>query len=191
MKRTKILTLLTAILFIVVFVSSCANEKSDAGPHRLEILFLGHENNQNHDSELLANTLLKEYFRSGINISFTTDLDDLNKDNLSNYDGLIVYANHDNIGDAQEKALLGFVRGGKGLIALHSASFCFRNSDEIVEMIGGQFKSHEYDTIRTEILDSQHPVMEGIPSFSTLDETYVHDKLSPNIEVLTEKKAID
>jgi type 1 glutamine amidotransferase len=54
-------------------------------------------------------------------------------------------------------------------------------------MIGGQFKSHKYDTIQTVILKPDHEVMKGIPAFSTLDETYVHDKLSDKIEVLTER----
>lgn len=147
----------------------------------MEILFLGHKNNQHHNSENLAGILLREYFKSGINISFTANPDDLNKDNLSHYDGLIVYANHDSISKSQEEALLDYVRGGKGLIALHCASFCFRNSDEVVEMIGGQFKSHKYDTIQTVILKPEHEVMKGIPAFSTLDETYVHDKLSDKI----------
>jgi hypothetical protein len=37
----------------------------------------------------------------------------LNKDNLSHYDGLIIYANHDSISKSQEEALLDYVRGGK------------------------------------------------------------------------------
>ena len=178
---------LAVLASLIIFVGSCKNETSDKGPRRLEILFLGHKNNANHNSEKLAHTLSQEYFKSGINISFTSDPDDLNKENLSDYDGLIIYANHDTITPSQESALLDYVRGGKGLIALHSASFCFRNSDEVVEMIGGQFKSHKYDTIQTVILKPDHEVMAGITPFATLDETYVHDKISPNIEVLTER----
>src|SRR5690606_41372591 len=71
--------------------------------------------------------------------------------------------------------------------ALHSASFCFSNNDEVVEMIGGQFKSHKFDTIQNVILKPNHEVMKGITAFKTLDETYVHDKLSPNIAVLGER----
>src|SRR5690606_21544180 len=76
---------------------------------------------------------------------------------------------------------------GKGFIPLHSASFCFRNSPAVVELIGGQFKSHKYDSFPATILQPDHPVMKGISSFVTLDETYVHDKISTNIEVLTER----
>ncbi|OYX28811.1 MAG: hypothetical protein B7Z06_00610 [Flavobacteriales bacterium 32-35-8] len=190
MPHKKIWLQLAIVMSFGILLSSCkskTNEPVDDTPKRMEILFLGHKNNSNHDSQKLASILLKEYFRSGINISFTDNPDDLNKENLDQYAGLILYGNHDTITPSQEKALLDYVKGGKGLIALHSASFCFRNSDEVVEMIGGQFKSHKYDTIQNMILKPNHEVMKGITAFKTLDETYVHDKLSPNIEVLAER----
>src|SRR5690606_36545087 len=181
---------LAFVTALCAFISACNNKKSETAdntPKRMEILFLGHKNNTNHDSHKLAGILSREYFRSGINLSFTDNPDDLNKENLSHYAGLVVYANHDTISAPQAEALLEYVRGGKGLIALHSASFCFRNNDEVVEMIGGQFKSHGYDTIQNTILKPEHEVMKGITAFKTLDETYVHDKISPNIEVLAER----
>jgi uncharacterized protein len=159
----------------------------NSGPRRLEILFLGHVNNRGHNSERLAEIFTKEYFKEGINITFTTKPDDLNEMNLSNYDGLIVYANHDTISRSQEHALIEFVKGGKGFIPLHCASWCFRNSNEVVELIGGQFKSHKYDSFPAVITQPAHPVMRGISSFTTLDETYVHDKISKNIQVLSER----
>lgn len=176
------LILLLSDLFSATLIFAAPN-----GPHRLEILFLGHKNNTNHNSERLADILTKEYFKDGINITFTNEPNDLNELNLSKYDGLIVYANHDTISRSQEKALLEFVRGGKGFIPLHSASFCFRNSNEVVEMIGGQFKSHRYDSFPAVIIKPEHPVMKDVTSFVTRDETYVHDKISKNIEVLSER----
>ena len=178
---------LVIILFVSVLISAFIKKNSASSPRRLEILFLGHKNNQSHNSEKLASIFSKEYFKGGINISFTTNPDDLNEANLSGYDGLILYANHDTISKSQEKALLDFVRGGKGFIPLHCGSFCFRNSPEVVEMIGGQFKSHRYDSFPAIILKPQHQVMQGITSFTTLDETYVHSKISKEIEVLTER----
>lgn len=174
----------TALILLLAWVSCGVR---DDGPGRLEILFLGHDTNRHHNSEMLADILLKEYFKDGINITFTTNPDDLNEDNLGHYDGLILYANHDSITQSQETALLGFVRGGKGFIPLHCASFCFRNSPEVVKLIGGQFKSHKYDSFPAVITQPAHPVMKGIASFTTLDETYVHDKISDDIEVLSER----
>ena len=178
---------LVVIFSITVLVSAITKSDPVSPPRRLEILFLGHKNNQAHNSEKLASIFNKEYFKSGINITFTTNPDDLNESNLAFYDGLILYANHDTISKSQEKALLSFVRGGKGFIPLHCGSFCFRNSPEVVEMIGGQFKSHKYDSFPATIIKPQHEVMKGISSFTTLDETYVHTKISSAIEVLTER----
>jgi type 1 glutamine amidotransferase len=139
MMKKKILTVFAAFLLAIIFSAATTKKPADNPPRRLEILFLGHKNNRNHNSERLADILTKEYFKNGINISFTSEPNDLNDKNLENYDGLIVYANYDTISASQEKALLKFVRSGKGFIPLHSASWCFRNSAEVVEMIGGQF----------------------------------------------------
>jgi uncharacterized protein len=185
-KKTLSIAIL-AFSAIVFFVAATTIRKPANPPRRLEILFLGHKNNRNHNSELLADIMTKEYFKTGINITFTTEPDDLNEKNLKKYDGLIVYANHDTISASQASALLDFVRSGKGFIPIHSASFCFRNNAEVVEMIGGQFKSHKYDSFPATIIKAGHPVMQGISSFKTKDETYVHDKISKTIEVLTER----
>ena len=159
MKKKKFLILFVTVSLAVVFSAAITKKSPENPPRRLEILFLGHKNNRAHNSERLADIMTKEYFKSGINISFTTEPGDLNEKNLAHYDGLIVYANHDTISTSQEKALLSFVRSGKGFIPLHSASFCFRNSAEVVEMIGRQFKSHKYDSFPAVITKPEHPVM--------------------------------
>jgi uncharacterized protein len=174
------------MLLVIVFVLTTAFNHFNQ-PRRVEILFLGHKTNQHHNSELLADILAREYFKDGINITFTTNLDHLNKENLDQYDGLILYANHDSITASQERSLLDFVRSGKGFVPIHCASWSFRNSDEVVELIGGQFKSHKYDSFPAVIIKPDHAVMKGVSSFFTKDETYVHDKLSKNIEVLSER----
>jgi putative membrane-bound dehydrogenase-like protein len=155
-------------------------------PRRLEILFLS-DTIEHHDGAALAGILSREYTRQGINITYASDPDDLLRNDLEQYDGLILYANYSSITSPQENALLHFVRSGKGFIPLHCASYCFRNSDEVVEMIGGQFKSHGQGSFPAVIIRPDHPVMKDVPAFSTIDETYNHDKISKNIEVLTER----
>lgn len=176
---------LAILLFAMLFTAG--THKSSDIPRRLEILFLGHKTNKHHDSEKLADILSKEYFKDGINITFTDNESSLNEKNLSNYDGLIVYANYDSIAPSQAKALLDFVKTGKGFIPIHCASYCFRNSPEVVDMIGGQFLKHKVDTFSSVIIKPDNPVMKDVASFVTKDETYVHDKISKNIVVLTER----
>jgi len=185
MKRS-ILFALAACVVAAVCLYSCQTPETDNKPRRLEILFLGHKS-KHHDSEKLAEILSQEYFKKGINITYTTNPDDMLREDFKLYDGLIVYANHDSITPAQEKALLDYVRSGKGFIPLHCASWCFRNSPEVVDLIGGQFKTHQYDSFKAVIVKPDHPVMKNVPAFTTTDETYVHDKLSNKIEVLTER----
>ncbi|HRN57990.1 MAG TPA: ThuA domain-containing protein, partial [Agriterribacter sp.] len=185
MKRNIRFSLLCIFCFAVLF-NACSLQEKDDKPRRLEILFLGHQG-KHHDSEKLAELLSQEYFKKGINITYTTNPDDLLKEEMKLYDGLLLYANHDSITVPQEKALLEYVRSGKGFIPLHCASWCFRNAPEVVELIGGQFKTHQYDSFTAVIVKPDHPVMKDVPAFTTEDETYVHDKISKNIEVLTER----
>src|SRR5215207_2513154 len=103
MQQKKFLTLVVTISLALFFIAASTYQVTDT-PRRLEVLFLGHQNNRSHNSERLADILAKEYFKDGINITFTTRPDELNEENLNKYDGLIVYANHDTISASQEKA---------------------------------------------------------------------------------------
>lgn len=153
---------------------------------RLEILLLGNDS-KHHDSEKFAEIISQDFFKNGINISYTTDPNDLNEENLSKYDGLMIYSNHDQIKPDLEKALLNYVKSGKGFIPVHCASFCFQNSAAYIDLVGGQFKSHKTGEFSATIVDAQHPVTKGVTPFKTWDETYVHDKLAKDIHVLTER----
>ena len=179
------LLLLSCLLLFACGESTTKDRRSD-GPRRVEILFLGHES-QHHHSEKLMPLLANPLFRKGINLTYTSDPDDLNADYLSYFDGVMIYANHDEITSAQEKALRDFVEGGRALIPLHSASFCFRNSDWFVKAVGGQFKSHGVGDFTVDIIDASHPVMDGVSEFETWDETYVHSQLNPDMTVLMER----
>ncbi|WP_188504337.1 PVC-type heme-binding CxxCH protein [Parapedobacter pyrenivorans] len=184
----KNLTRMLFLALIPLFLWNCGGQRNrDDGPRRLELFFLGHAS-KHHDSELLADILAQEYFTEGINITYSNDPEELTRKDLQRYDGLIVYANHDSISPAQEKALLDYVASGKGFIPLHSASYCFRNSPEVVALIGGQFKSHGGGAFSAEIVKPDHPAMEGVTAFETeWDETYVHDHIADDIVVLMER----
>ncbi|MET4083752.1 putative membrane-bound dehydrogenase-like protein [Pedobacter sp. UYP30] len=193
MKKILILLFISGLFFL-----SCANkrkltdtsgttDKPTESARRAEVLFLGNEG-RHHDSGKYAPWLAIELFKSGINLTYTTDLNDLNEENLAKYDGLIIYANHDSIAPSQEAALKNFVENGKGLIPLHSASGCFHNSEWYIKAIGGQFASHGNGSFTSHTLKPSHPVMKGVAEFTTTDETYVHKKLNPDIEVLMERE---
>lgn len=159
-------------------------------PKRLELLFLGHDS-KHHNSEVLASIMSKQYFKKGINITYTNNINDLNEKTLKPYDGLILYANYDTISKNQATALLDFVKNGKGFIPLHCASYCFRNDPAVVKMIGGQFKEHGYDSFPSIFKDTTSPLLNNVVPFYTKDETYIHTLLNPSIKVITERKQGD
>lgn len=132
---------------------------------------------------MLASALSKE----GIHLTYTDDPADLNDASLDQYDGLMIYANHEEITPDQEKSLLNFVEKGKGFIPVHSASFCFQNSPEYISLVGGQFLRHKTDTFTVQIIKKDHPIVKSLDEFSTWDETYIHDKLGNDITVLMER----
>lgn len=177
-------TLVVLALAALLGLSATLSKTSSA--RRLEILMLGHKS-EHHQSEKLTTILQQAFFKDGINISYTTDPNDLNEQTLSKYDGLMIYANYDTISAAQENALLDFVKNGKGFIPIHCASWCFRNSSEYIKMVGGQFSTHKTDTFSTVIADKKHEILKGFTPFKTFDETYVHSKINKDIHVLTER----
>mgnify|MGYP003672092663 FL=1 len=178
------------IAFAMLIWMSCGTKSNrielSNGPRRAEILFLGHESTH-HDSEKLMPILARHLFQKGINLTYTADPNDLNEEKLRLYDGLMIYANHEAISAEQEVALKNYVEGGKALIPIHSASFCFQNSDWFIKTVGGQFSSHGTGEFSTTITDPSHPVMEGISSFTTWDETYVHSQLNKDMTILMER----
>lgn len=191
----KIKYLSISLLAITVFFAACSTkekkeERKDDQPRKIELLFLGHEI-EHHNSRgyfpILASALTKE----GINITYTEKPSDLNSANLDKYDVLIIYANHEEINKNEEKALLDFVKGGKAFIPIHSASFCFKNSPEYIDLVGAQFMSHETGTFTAEIVNKEHNVTKDLEPFETWDETYVHDKLADDITVLMERVEVD
>jgi putative membrane-bound dehydrogenase-like protein len=175
MRKLFVLTLFTCISFAIFSCTSTDAQEADNQPRKIEILFLGHDS-EHHNSAAYEPILASALADDGINFTYSEEPGDLNEENLSKYDALLLYANHDSISTSQEEALLNFVDSGNGFIPLHSASYCFRNSEEIVDLVGAQFEKHGTGTFQADILNTDHPVMEGIEEFETWDETYVHNK---------------
>ena len=143
----------------------------------LKLLFLG--DNGHHRPGDRAAQLVPVMADRGIEVRYTDDsATALSAETLAQFDGLIVYANIDRIEDDQAKALLDYVASGKGFVPLHCASYCFRNNDEVVALIGAQFQRHGGEVFRVHPTEAAatHPIMQGYGGFESWDETYVHTK---------------
>lgn len=168
------------ILFLTLTLS-ISSISAQTG-RRLEILFLG--DNGHHKPIERVPTIMAALGNKGINFTYTDKLEDINVQNLSKYDALMIYANWDEITPAAEKALLDYVASGKGILPIHCASYCFRNSPEYVKLVGGQFWRHRMDTIQVNTVQPNHIIMKDLGTIRAFDETYLHSQLQADNNVL-------
>ncbi|HEY2837632.1 MAG TPA: PVC-type heme-binding CxxCH protein, partial [Pirellulales bacterium] len=149
---------------------------------KLNILMLGDEGH--HRPLVMHRVVGGELRKSEIELTYTADVRDLNPDNLKLYDGLLIYRDSGDLPAENEQALLEFIEKGKGLVAVHCASHCFRNSAKYTALVGGRFDRHESGVFRARIIDAQHPAMKDARSFESWDETYLHNEVSEDRRVL-------
>jgi type 1 glutamine amidotransferase len=154
--------------------------------------------------------------------TITYDVTGVTQDNLKQYDAIVLTSTTAEFLDdpddaaataARRKAVLDFVRGGKGLAGIHAASDTYHRTSVPVEkgadksgpdsevgtwpewnkMMGGYFKWHWNDgqLIHVKVDDPNHPInapLKGKPDFQIVDETYTFGRNSfsrQNVHVLT------
>lgn len=159
-----ILTALAAGLLTVCSASAVRGE--------LQVLFLGDDGHHRPRDRFSQLDPVME--KRGIKLTYTDDLEDLSLPNLREYDALVLYANIDDIEPTQASSLLQYVHGGGGFVPLHCATYCFRNNEDIVALMGAQFQRHGTGVFRTELVNPGHPIMNRFGGFESWDETYVH-----------------
>ena len=128
---------------------------------------------------------------------------------LAEYDVLILDYNGVRWGEAAEQGVEQFVRSGKGLVAVHAASYPFAGLDVLGdrhvrtgvfeppwpaygEMIGGQFSAEEPKTghgkrhiFTVKFTNREHPIAQGLPeTFLANDELYHHMRMRPQARIL-------
>src|SRR5437764_11369722 len=111
-----------------------------AAPSSVHVLFLGDRGH--HEPQKRFEDFKGPMAREGIEVEYTEDVARLTATELAKFDVLLVYANIDELSKEGETAILDYVASGHGLVPLHCASYCFRNSDAWVELVGAQFLSH-------------------------------------------------
>ena len=142
----------------------------------LKVLFLGDQGG--HRPRERFDLVAPIFARRGIQLVYTEAMTDIRLENLQKYNALLVYANIDEIDRESEQAILAYVRQGGGFVPIHSASFCFRNSPDMVKLIGAQFREHGTGVFR-EQLETDHPINQAYAGFESWDETYVHHLHNP------------
>ncbi len=74
--------------------------------------------------------------------------------------------------DEVESAFLRFVRGGRGLVVLHSGSAGYQDLPQLRGLMGGAFVSHPPQCPVTVEPRAEHPLSAGSAPFSLADEHY-------------------
>ena len=178
---------LRVLFALLLSCSLIASVSAAEMPAKLKLLYLG--DGGHHQPAVRFKQLQPVLKKRGIDLVYSDVIGDLNAATLKSYDGVVVYANIDAIEPEQAKALLDFVASGKGFVPLHCASYCFRNNDDVVALIGAQFLRHGTGTFRTTIALPEHPVMQGFKGFESWDETYVHTKHNEQNRTVLETRA--
>ncbi len=164
-------SLLTLLLGVVLPWS--ASGRPTEGPVR--ILFLGHDA-QHHPSNDYYPMLAEALGPDAIYFDYHTSVEEAlgNYDYLSQFDGVLLYANHDTVERRLYENLVQFIEDGGGFIPVHCASYCFRNQLGFIKLVGGQFQHHKTGTFTAKIVNRDHPAMQDVEEFEAWDETYVH-----------------
>lgn len=115
---------------------------------------------------------------------------------LAKYDAILVTADRRDpefkLTEAQQRALLAFVKSGKGYVSIHGADNAAPDwLPELREMLGGVF-SHvglpdgkvRKGSYPITVADPSNPIVEGVKDFELKDELYYHIQMQPDVRPL-------
>ncbi len=103
--------------------------------------------------------------------------------NPQEFQAIVLYIHQQKITPAALAALDQFVSQGGGLLAIHSATACFKNESHYFDILGGRFIRHEA-LCKLEIRPTQasEGLFAGINPFPLYEEPYEHE-MNPNCTV--------
>jgi type 1 glutamine amidotransferase len=113
----------------------------------------------------------------------------------SDFDGVLLYDMPRNITEAQQQNFLALFERGVGVVVLHHALAGLQQWSPFDEITGLRMRekgegglppyTYQHDVnFELQRVDVQHPVLEGVPSFSVFDEIYGRMYYHPGIQPL-------
>lgn len=110
------------------------------------------------------------------------------EENLKQYTLLIFPSTNNDVfdTDGQRLAFRRYIEAGGGFVGIHSVMGTERNWGWFKRMIGGTFAWHpKFQKFSIEVIDAQHPSMEGLPKvWEKEDEFYFTKAMSPGPTVV-------
>lgn len=124
----------------------------------------------------LSGAFTVDYARGGQDGKDPADLQaKLSKEALKNYDGVIFANTTGDLPLPDRDAFIDWIKSGKAFIGMHSASDTFHGYRPFVEMIGGEFATHEAQ-VGVECInqDHAHPATKHLGAkYNVFDEIYI------------------
>ena len=120
---------------------------------------------------------------SGVRLYTASTMEVLAQQLPQAFDALVLYFHDKDISREAVEAFDDFVQDGGGVLAIHSATASFKQSQRYLDVLGGRFIGHgPVESITLEPSDGRDEAFAGISDFTIKDELYLHE-LSVDIEV--------
>jgi len=203
-----LLQLQLTALFLVVPVALAQDMVPFFKPGAIRVLILSGRNN--HDWRTTTPFLKKVLLDSGrFDVRVEEEPAGITPATLAAYDVIVLDYNGPRCGEVAEKAVENFVKSGKGLVAVHGASYAFAGLEVLgdghkptgirqppwpayLQMIGGYWTEGPPKTghgqrhcFAVKLVDRNHPVTQGMKeSFTISDELYHKHRMSSDARVL-------
>lgn len=125
---------------------------------------------------LLARRAVERFLRGLPDYRFqhTASLEMLPRLDLSAFRGLVLYFHHKTISPAALDTFEKYVQSGGGVLAIHSASASFKQSQRYHDLLGGRFIRHGPIEDINLLPGSASALFDGIAPFTIHDELYRH-----------------
>ncbi|HEX8343106.1 MAG TPA: ThuA domain-containing protein [Tepidisphaeraceae bacterium] len=96
--------------------------------------------------------------------------------NLASFDSVVLFTDGDFFTDPQIDALIRFVRGGGGLVSLHTAAKTNERRDDFAQLIGARVRGGVLCAHKATVVAADHPVMHRVQDYRLDDEIHVLEK---------------
>jgi type 1 glutamine amidotransferase len=173
-RRRRLEAAMLGAVWLCTLTTSGSTETAQAPPR---VLYLTHSAGFTHGVLPLSEQILPELGRrsGAFDATVSSDASLISEHNLRRYAAVIFYTTGElPIDDAHKRALIEFVRGGRGFVGIHSATDTFYKWPEYLELIGGYFDGHPWhQDVNIRVEDGRHPSTAHLPATFTLkDEIY-------------------
>lgn len=179
---------LFGLLLLFGFCHACV-----AAPAVRVLIFTGQNNHNWRETTPKLKAILESNGRFSVEV--TEHFEEYNAETLQKYDVLLSNWNTfgkaavTNWSPALQKALLDFVRGGRGYVSVHAGSSAFYDWPEYHQLAGGTWKvgqtghgpQHEF-TVK--LAGEDHPITRGLTNFPTTDELWHRAGLQAGVQIL-------